>query len=161
MKSIITTVLALWIVTAASPAELPAAKRILFLGDSITYGGTYIQIIEAAAIAHHPDRFIEMLNLGLSSETVSGLSEDGHAGGQFPRPDLHERLDRVLKELEAEQRDAIGKQTESLQQLISAGSSGGGRGREPETLADFEERRILDELLALMIRQSDRLRGRG
>lgn len=72
-----------------------------------------------------------------------------------------ERLDRVLKELEAEQRDAIGKQTESLQQLISAGSGGGGRGREPETLADFEERRILDELLALMIRQSDRLRGRG
>jgi hypothetical protein len=71
-----------------------------------------------------------------------------------------ERLDRVLKELEAEQRDAIGKQTESLQQLISAGS-GGGHGREPETLADFEERRILDELLALMIRQSDRLRGRG
>src|SRR5205807_8874522 len=29
--------------------------------------------------------------------TVSGLSEEGHAGGQFPRPDLHERLGRVLK----------------------------------------------------------------
>jgi lysophospholipase L1-like esterase len=27
---------------------------------------------------------------------VSGLSEDGHAGGKFPRPDLAERLDRVL-----------------------------------------------------------------
>jgi lysophospholipase L1-like esterase len=37
-----------------------------------------------------------VLNLGLSSETVSGLSEKGHAGGRFPRPDLHTRLDRVL-----------------------------------------------------------------
>jgi lysophospholipase L1-like esterase len=40
----------------------------------------------------------EFLNLGLPSETVSGLSEPGHAGGQFPRPDLHERLDRVLEQ---------------------------------------------------------------
>ena len=29
---------------------------------------------------------------------MSGLSEEGHAGGQFPRPDLHERLARVLKQ---------------------------------------------------------------
>lgn len=79
----------------AAPA-LPEAKRILFLGDSITYGGTYIQILEAAAIAGHPDQHMDMLNIGLSSETVSGLSEEGHAGGKFPRPDLHERLDRVL-----------------------------------------------------------------
>ncbi len=27
---------------------------------------------------------------------MSGLSEPGHANGAFPRPDLHERLDRVL-----------------------------------------------------------------
>ena len=27
---------------------------------------------------------------------MSGLSEAGHAGGKFPRPDIHERLDRVL-----------------------------------------------------------------
>ena len=35
---------------------------------------------------------------GLPSETVSGLSEPGHAGGAFPRPDLHERLERVLEQ---------------------------------------------------------------
>lgn len=93
---LLTLALTLWLSPPVTLAELPTAKRILFLGDSITYGGTYIQYIEAAAIAQHPDRQIEMLNLGLSSETVSGLSEDGHAGGQFPRPDLHERLDRVL-----------------------------------------------------------------
>ena len=28
---------------------------------------------------------------------MSGLSEAGHAGGKFPRPDLHERLARVLE----------------------------------------------------------------
>jgi lysophospholipase L1-like esterase len=76
----------------------PDAKRIVFLGDSITYGGTYICYIEAALIAKHPDHSFELLNLGLSSETVSGLSEENHAGGKFPRPDLHERLDRILEE---------------------------------------------------------------
>ena len=45
---------------------------------------------------HDPKFAIEFVNCGLSSETVSGLSEDGHAGGKFPRPDVHERLDRVL-----------------------------------------------------------------
>ncbi len=49
--------------------------------------------IESQKLANRP----ELINIGLSSETVSGLSEDGHAGGQFPRPDLAERLDRVLK----------------------------------------------------------------
>ena len=76
--------------------EPPKAKRILFLGDSITYSGGYIASLEAASIAQHPDRTTEFLNLGLPSETVSGLSEPGHAGGAFPRPDLHERLERVL-----------------------------------------------------------------
>jgi lysophospholipase L1-like esterase len=76
--------------------EPPKAKRILFLGDSITYSGGYIASLEAASIAQHPDRKTEYLNLGLPSETVSGLSEPGHAGGAFPRPDLHERLERVL-----------------------------------------------------------------
>ena len=37
-----------------------------------------------------------LIDCGLASETVSGLSEEGHAGGKFPRPDLAERLDRVL-----------------------------------------------------------------
>jgi lysophospholipase L1-like esterase len=71
------------------------AKRVVFLGDSITYGGQYVVDFSCWLAATHPS--IEVLNLGLASETVSGLSEDGHAGGKFPRPDLHERLDRVLK----------------------------------------------------------------
>jgi lysophospholipase L1-like esterase len=44
----------------------------------------------------HPEAQVEFIALGLPSETVSGLSEPGHAGGAFPRPNLHERLGRVL-----------------------------------------------------------------
>ncbi|ULQ54628.1 SGNH/GDSL hydrolase family protein [Flavihumibacter fluvii] len=71
-------------------------KRILFLGNSITYKGDYITDIEAYIILHFPKKQYEFINVGLPSETVSGLSEVGHADGAFPRPDLHERLARVL-----------------------------------------------------------------
>jgi lysophospholipase L1-like esterase len=71
-------------------------KRVLFLGNSITYAGSYVTDIEAYFVAHYPNQVVEFINVGLPSETVSGLSEEGHAGGRFPRPDLHERLGRVL-----------------------------------------------------------------
>ena len=48
----------------------------------------------------YPEKNLEIINVGLPSETVSGLSEAGHANGEFPRPDLRERLDRILKQLE-------------------------------------------------------------
>lgn len=76
-----------------------AGKKILFLGDSITYGGHYVELFELAMRVRFPEKHTTILNLGLSSETVSGLSEDGHAGGRFPRPDLFERLDRVLNQV--------------------------------------------------------------
>lgn len=89
--------LSLLVVTGLVAGELPKEKRILFLGDSITQGGAYIEFIDAALRAQHPESDIEIIPCGLSSETVSGLSEEGHAGGKFPRPDLHERLDRALE----------------------------------------------------------------
>jgi lysophospholipase L1-like esterase len=77
---------------------LPATvHKILFLGNSITYAGGYVSDVEAYFKVYYPGRQIEFINAGLPSETVSGLSEPGHAGGKFPRPDLHERLDRVLR----------------------------------------------------------------
>ena len=90
--------------TAAQAAEAlaPSVQRILFLGDSITYDGKYIAYAETELRLSCPERTWEILNCGLPSETVSGLSEDGHAGGKFPRPDLHERLDRVLQRLRPE-----------------------------------------------------------
>lgn len=78
------------------PPEIAAAHRIDVLGDSITYAGSYVDDIEAAIRLRDPAWGGEIIDLGLPSETVSGLSEPGHAGGKFPRPDLHERLDRVL-----------------------------------------------------------------
>jgi lysophospholipase L1-like esterase/pimeloyl-ACP methyl ester carboxylesterase len=81
----------------AAAATPPTEKRIVFLGDSITQAGGYIQIIEAAMIAHHPEDKYTIIPLGLASETASGLSEPGHAGGAFPRPTVHERLGRVLE----------------------------------------------------------------
>jgi lysophospholipase L1-like esterase len=75
---------------------LPGVKRILFLGDSITYSGQYVDRFELFLFTQYRERKFEVINCGLPSETVSGLSEEGHAGGKFPRPDLHERLERVL-----------------------------------------------------------------
>ena len=74
----------------------PTVRRVVFLGNSITYAGTYITDLEAYYRIRHPDQVLEFINVGLPSETVSGLSEEGHADGRFPRPDLHERLERVL-----------------------------------------------------------------
>lgn len=72
--------------------------RIVFLGNSITYQGKYIEFIDAYFSIHYPDKSYEIINAGLPSETVSGLSEPGHAKGKYPRPDLHDRLGNVLSE---------------------------------------------------------------
>ncbi|MEM6347643.1 MAG: SGNH/GDSL hydrolase family protein [Bacteroidota bacterium] len=74
----------------------PSVKRIVFIGNSITWQGDYVNYIEAFFRLHKSGQAVEIINVGLPSETVSGLSEEGHAGGRFPRPDLHERLTRVL-----------------------------------------------------------------
>jgi lysophospholipase L1-like esterase len=73
--------------------------KVMFLGNSITYAGGYVEDFEAYFVSRHPADRIEFIDLGLPSETVSGLSEEGHAGGRFPRPDLHERLHRILEKI--------------------------------------------------------------
>ncbi|WP_461043063.1 SGNH/GDSL hydrolase family protein [Spirosoma harenae] len=102
MKSIrrfvflILSVVGLANVTVGQSLFPATVKRVLFLGNSITYAGKYVTAIETYYVARYPTQPIEFINVGLPSETVSGLSEEGHADGQFPRPDLHERLARVL-----------------------------------------------------------------
>jgi lysophospholipase L1-like esterase len=86
--------------TSTAEARQPVLKgirRVVFLGDSITYGGDYVDDIDAYLFTRFPNRQFELLNLGLPSETTSGLSEVGHAGGAFPRPNLHDRLGRALE----------------------------------------------------------------
>lgn len=80
----------------ASEELLERDQKILFLGDSITQEGTYVVNFDAWLVKRFPDRRFTVINGGLSSETISGLSEENHAGGRFPRPCLFERLERVL-----------------------------------------------------------------
>ncbi len=80
-------------------AETPfplKAKRIVFLGDSITHAGGYVSWIETQLRLQGVKPLPEIINIGLGSETLSGLSEPDHP---FPRPDVHERLDRALAKL--------------------------------------------------------------
>lgn len=93
--------LILWMVllipgpTLAEESPLPRdGQRVLFLGDSITQAGLYVTYIDAYLFTRHPERTVEVINLGLASETCSGLSEKDHP---FPRPDVHTRLDRALE----------------------------------------------------------------
>ena len=94
--------LASWILAPLSPlvsadddlAFPLRAERILFLGDSITHADQYVSLIETQLRLQGLDPLPEIVNLGLSSETCSGLSEPGHP---FPRPDVHERLRRALE----------------------------------------------------------------
>ncbi len=80
---------------------LANAKRVVFFGDSITFDGRYICHLDAwlrvnaadqSGNTHHP----ELINVGLPSENVTGLSEPIHP---FPRPNVHERLARALEKL--------------------------------------------------------------
>ncbi|HEV2695770.1 MAG TPA: SGNH/GDSL hydrolase family protein [Verrucomicrobiae bacterium] len=79
---------------------LPGLKkyhRVVFVGDSITYLGGYVDDIEAYVLIHDTNSTITILNLGQSSETVSGLSEPNHAGGKYLRPDLKDRLTGIIE----------------------------------------------------------------
>lgn len=80
-------------VLADEPGFPLSGKRIVFLGDSITHAGDYITWIGVQLRLQGVEPLPELINLGLSSETCSGLSEPDHP---FPRPDVHERLDRAL-----------------------------------------------------------------
>ncbi|MCB1228776.1 MAG: DUF1080 domain-containing protein [Verrucomicrobiae bacterium] len=81
----------------ADPIDVPLKGTVLFLGDSITHAGHYVSDIEAVLLEEgvDPDSF-ELINLGLPSEGVTGLSEPVHP---FPRPNVHERLDRALEKV--------------------------------------------------------------
>ncbi len=69
-------------------AQPSPEDRVVFLGDSITQAGRYIEYLELIYRLENPNTKPDWIPLGLSSETASGLSEPGHAGGEFPRPDL-------------------------------------------------------------------------
>ena len=79
---------------AADPSFPSKAKRILFLGDSITHAGRYISLIDTQLRLRGHD--VVLINLGLPSETCSGLSEPEHP---YPRPNVHLRIDDALEKI--------------------------------------------------------------
>jgi lysophospholipase L1-like esterase len=68
-------------------------RRVLWLGDSITQDGKYVSFVEYYLDRQFPGQNFDFISIGLSSETVSGLSEQAHP---FPRPCVFERLQRAL-----------------------------------------------------------------
>jgi lysophospholipase L1-like esterase len=78
---------------AAAADPFADARRVVFLGDSNTFAGRFIAYLDAHQLTQFPDRKVELINLGLPSETVSGLSEPDHP---YPRPTVHDRLAAVL-----------------------------------------------------------------
>jgi lysophospholipase L1-like esterase len=78
---------------ADEPFLLKDKQRVVFLGDSNTYAGKFIAYLDAYLCTRFPDKRFELINLGLPSETVSGLSEPDHP---YPRPDIHTRVERAL-----------------------------------------------------------------
>lgn len=81
----------------AGPQFPLGAKRILFIGDSITHAGHYVAWIDTQLRLQGTSPLPEIIGIGLGSETCSGLSEPDHP---FPRPDVHERLDRALEQIQ-------------------------------------------------------------
>jgi len=79
--------------SAATAPSLLAGQRVLILGDSITQDGRYVTFLEYYAHRLAPGTGADLISIGLGSETISGLTEPGHA---YPRPNGLDRLDRAL-----------------------------------------------------------------
>lgn len=73
-----------------------AKETWLFIGDSITQQGHYVDYIETWFLINDTEA-PEIIDLGLSGETISGLSEEMIT---FPRACIHDRLDQVLDRVE-------------------------------------------------------------
>jgi lysophospholipase L1-like esterase len=84
---------------AEPPAVLKDVKRIVVLGDSITQAGDYVTDLECWFVAKRIP--VEVISLGLGSETVSDLTPEENQGHLtrhgFGRPFISERLGRVLE----------------------------------------------------------------
>lgn len=102
MKSflLVATLTAMTLQSALAAPDIHTAKRIVFLGDSITHSGEYVADLEAWLISRGASA--EVINLGLPSETAADLTpteqQETHIKPfGFPRPTISERLGRILE----------------------------------------------------------------
>lgn len=81
-----------------TPEQLRDVHRIVFLGDSITQAGDYVTDVDCWLVSKGLN--VDVLNLGLGSETATDLTDAENDGHQrqfgFGRPSISERLNRVL-----------------------------------------------------------------
>ncbi|GAB6166990.1 hypothetical protein JCM19992_29900 [Thermostilla marina] len=77
----------------ANDAFLRGNERIIFFGDSITQAGHYVVYVDAFLATRFPDARFDVINHGISSETISGTSEPDH---EPRRPDAKRRFDRDI-----------------------------------------------------------------
>lgn len=73
------------------PFALQDGERVVFFGDSITQQGQYVTYVHAYLLTRFPEMSIEIINHGISSETLSGTSEPDH---NPPRPHALARFAR-------------------------------------------------------------------
>jgi lysophospholipase L1-like esterase len=99
MKQLLLIILFALICSCYQPKEeqsLPLHnKKVLILGNSITQNGKYVDFIEYYLRKHYPKNTLDIISIGLGSETASGDSEADHP---YPRPCIHNRLDKALRE---------------------------------------------------------------
>jgi lysophospholipase L1-like esterase len=81
---------------AMAQVDVADEDVIVFYGDSITQGGQYVDLVEAWLLASRPDWKGRVYNRGISSETLSGLTEGDH---NPPRPCALDRFSRDLPPL--------------------------------------------------------------
>ena len=99
MKKIFISLSLLFVFVACqAPQPMPDVLhgRVLVLGDSITQDGRYVSVVEYELFKNYSGEDFDIISIGLSSETVSGLTEPDHP---YPRPNLHERLGRALEKI--------------------------------------------------------------
>ncbi|MDX1964491.1 MAG: SGNH/GDSL hydrolase family protein [Pirellulales bacterium] len=96
MISIIGAVWSPAIKAVAAEPDLKPGAILLFLGDSNTFSGDYVAMLQTCLKIRHPDNTWQFINHGLPSEGVTGLTERDHP---FPRPNVHERLERALQKI--------------------------------------------------------------
>jgi len=73
-------------------------KRVMILGDSITQKHTWVSVLDYYLQKTFPADTIDIIGVGLSSETASGESEE--ATRSYPRPWIHERVGRLLEKIQ-------------------------------------------------------------
>jgi lysophospholipase L1-like esterase len=70
---------------------LKGGETVVFFGDSITQSGCYVEYVDAFLRTRFPDKTFQVINRGISSETISGTSEPDH---QPRRPNAQDRFVR-------------------------------------------------------------------